>query len=71
MKKNISRPPETPHIPEKKSTPVGIKANAEELDLFDWLARKTDRTRSGAIKWAAKKVAIEMGYKPEEDKKHK
>lgn len=58
-------------VTKQATTPVGIKANAEELAAIDWLAKKTERTRSGAIKWAAKKVAIELGYAPEEAKKKK
>lgn len=55
----------------RKTTPVGIKANSEELAIYEWLAKKTERTRSGAIKWAAKKVALEMGYVAKEEKKKK
>lgn len=52
----------------QSSVSIPIKHSREELDIANWLAQKTKRTRSGAIKWATEKAATELGYRPPKKK---
>lgn len=48
----------------KVTTVVGIKHNSEEFALIEWLKIETSRSRSGTYKFAAAKLAKELGYQP-------
>lgn len=50
------------------SKQVPIKFNAEELAIAEWLKVKTKRTRAGAVKWAMREKAEELGYVPRKRK---
>lgn len=51
---------------------VGVRTNAEEAAILAWLKQKADRSNwSDTYKWAARKVAVEMGFRVEEKSKKK
>jgi hypothetical protein len=51
-----------------KTIPIGLRVTKEEIEILDWLMKKTRNSRSGVLMWAAGKAAEEMGYKPAKQK---